>query len=319
MPLLFLKWHFGSPLRSCSWVFIFFMIGDFKSSSIIHFLNSQILNREGDVPFTMVVNRKIIIFLTVMILFLFLISCKQSGDSETMTQTETEETETGDLFDDVLSGANTVDIGATEEREENSEEATANDEETSEEDAELDYAAPECGDSLCTYYETFNSCPEDCDKLEDTTLYDYPSFLDDPIIVVGDDAPSTDVITATVISTYLVTYDITAETKLASEVTDLTSDDLILIGNPCENSAIAELLHYDSESCGGVVTDMNNAVIKLLVYDTNEIIILTGYDNGDTKDASKMLTTDGTYNLNGAEEWVNLNSDGDIVLYFSKN
>src|SRR3989338_6551439 len=269
---------------------------------------------------TMIVNKKIIIFLTLMILLLLLLSCKQSGNSETTT--ETEETETGDLFDDVLSGANTADTDSIneEETEEITEETTDDEQEPSDEDeGEMDYAAPACNDSICTYYETFSSCPEDCDKLEDTTLYDYPSFLDDPIIVVGDDAPSTDVITATVISTYLITHDITAETKLASEVTDLTSDDLILIGNPCENAVIAELLHYDSESCSGIVTDMNNAVIKLLVFENNEIIIITGYDNGDTKDASKMLTTDGTYNLNGAEEWVNLDSDGDIVLYFSKN
>src|SRR3989338_9817555 len=229
----------------------------------------------------MVVNKKIILFLTLLILLLSLLSCKQSGDSETTTRTETEETETGDLFDDVLSGANTIDTGATEENEEETEtsaETTDDDQETSDEDeSEMDYAAPTCDDSICTYYETFSSCPEDCDKLEERTLYDYPAFLDDPIIVVGDDAPSTDVITATVISTYLITHDITAETKLASEVTDLTSDDLILIGNPCENAAIAELLHYDSESCSGIVTDMNNAVIKLLVFESNEIIIITGY------------------------------------------
>ncbi|MBI5003159.1 hypothetical protein HZC31_07270 [Candidatus Woesearchaeota archaeon] len=267
----------------------------------------------------MITKKKTLLFLTLIILLLLLLSCKQKESSESTQKTK--EIETGDLFDDVLSGANTADTDATEEEtQESSEETTSDDQETSdEEDSEIDYAAPACDDSICTYYETFSSCPEDCNKLEDTTLYDYPAFLDDPIIVVGDDAPSTDVITATVISTYLITHDITAETKLASEVTDFTSNDLILIGNPCENAAIAELLHYDSDSCSDVVTDMNNAVIKLLVFENNEIIIITGYDNGDTKDASKMLTTDGTYNLNGAEEWVNLDSDGDINVYFSKN
>ena len=265
----------------------------------------------------MMTNKKTLIFLTFMMLLLLLISCKQKESSES-TQ-ETKETETGDLFDDMLTGANTVDTTSSEEETEESEEMTEDNQETSAEDTELDYPAPACDDSICTYYETFSSCPEDCEKLEETTLYDYPAFLEDPIIVVGNDAPSTDVITATVISTYLVTRDITAETKLASEVTDLYAQDLILIGSPCDNRAIATLLHYDSDSCGGVVTEMNNAVIKLLVFESNEIVIITGYDIGDTKDASKMLTTDGMYNLNGAEEWVNLNNDGDIILYFSKN
>ncbi len=265
-------------------------------------------------------NKRLFVVLLLLIFLLLFASCKKSEDSST-EQTETEETETGDIFDDVLSGANTVQITIDEEESDESSQETINDDqETSdEEDAKIDYAAPSCGDSICTYYETYSSCSEDCEKLEETTLYDYPSFLDDPIIVVGDDAPSIDVITATVISTYLITHDVTAETKLASEITDFTSDDLILIGSPCENNAIAELLHYDSDSCSGVVTEMNNAVIKLLVFDSNEVIIITGYDNSDTKDASAMLTSDGTYNLNGAEESVNLASDGDINVYFSKN
>lgn len=262
-------------------------------------------------------NKKLLVFFIIILLFLLFVSCKKN-EASTETTEQTEPKETGDLFDEVLSGANTANSNEEEQTEESSEETTENQETADEENAEEDYPAPECGDSICTYYETASSCSEDCEKLEETTLYDYPAFLNDPIIVVGDDAPSTDVITATVISTYLITHDITAETKLASEISDFTSDDLILIGSPCENSAIAELLHYDRDSCG-VVTEMNNAVIKLLVFEGNEIIILTGYDKGDTKDASKMLTTDGTYNLNGAEEWINLGNDGSINLYFSKN
>ena len=55
----------------------------------------------------MMTNKKTLIFLTFMMLLLLLISCKQKESSES-TQ-ETKETETDDLFDDVLSGANTAD------------------------------------------------------------------------------------------------------------------------------------------------------------------------------------------------------------------
>ncbi len=257
-------------------------------------------------------NKKVFLFCMVMISLLLIVSCKQKEQST--TETTEQEAQTSDLFDTMLdtTGAATLTI------EETSSDET---EELSDDESIVvseEYAAPYCGDDICTYYETFASCPDDCEKLSETTLYDYPEFLDDPILVVGDDASSTDVITATVISTYLVTHDITAETKLASEISDLYAQDLILIGSPCDNQAIADLLHYTSETCS-VITEMNNAVIKLLVFDTNEIIIITGYDSGDTRDASKMLTTDGTYNLNGAEEWINLDSEGDINLYFSKN
>jgi len=250
----------------------------------------------------------------IMLLFL-LISCKE----KTERSTEAQEEQSDSLFDDILNaptGATIIDASAEETSSEGESVEETSDESTEEKE---DYADPSCGDDICTYYETFASCPDDCEKLSETTLNDYPDFLDDPLLVVGDDASSTDVITATVISTYLVTHDISSETKLASEVSDLYVQDLILIGSPCDNQAIAALLHYDEESCDAVINQQNNAVIKLLVFDTNEIIIITGYDNGDTKDASKMLTTDGTYNLNGAEEWINLDGEGDINIYFSKN
>lgn len=258
--------------------------------------------------------------LSVVILLLFLlVSCKQQEQSSTETTEEGQQTD--DLFDSVLDGTETMTSISEETTSDDTEEEEETLEETSDEttDESEKYAAPSCGDNICTYYETFSSCPDDCEKLVETTLNDYPEFLDEPLLVVGDDASSTDVITATVISTYLVTHDITSETKLASEVTDFTSNDLILIGSPCDNQAIATLLHYDASTCGNIISGMNNAVIKLLVSDTNKIVIITGYDKGDTKDASKMLTTDGAYNLNGAEEWVNLDSDGNINVYFSKN
>jgi hypothetical protein len=260
-------------------------------------------------------NKKIIAIILTLLL-LFLISCKQQDIAVEKPQ-KTENQQTKELFEEVLTGQTITDSEETaEETQEEAEETESEIEQTE----ETDYDAPSCGDDICTYYETHDSCAEDCDKLETTTLFDYPEFLNEPILVVGDEAPTTDVITATVISTYLVANEITPTTKLASEITSFTTDDLILIGSPCDNNAIASLLHYTAETCDDVISSQNNAVIKLLVNPTNEIIIITGYDVGDTKDASKMLTdTTHVYNLNGAEEWVNLDNNGNINMYFSKN
>jgi hypothetical protein len=266
-----------------------------------------------------IMNKKIIAIMLTLLL-LFLISCKQQDIAVEKPQ-KTENQQTKELFEEVLTGQTITDSEETAEetQEESAEEAEETEPtETTEENEE--YGDPICGDDICTYYETHDSCAEDCDKLETTTLFDYPEFLNEPILVVGDEAPTTDVITATVISTYFVANDITPTTKLASEITSFTTDDLILIGSPCDNNAIASLLHYTAETCDDIISSQNNAVIKLLVNPTNEIIIITGYDVGDTKDASKMLTdTTHAYNLNGAEEWINLDSDGDINMYFSKN
>lgn len=267
------------------------------------------------------INKEKIIILLVGIIFLFLIlgACKEKGNSEEDSEKGTEKvSETSRYFDEVLDNSNPTGASAAESdsatKENSADESGGGDEETQV------YAEHTCGDGICTYYETYSSCPDDCKKLVDTTLADYPTFLEDgTILVVGDSASSTDVITATVIGTYLITKGIKTETKLASEVedTDFSATDLILIGSPCDNAAISKLLHYTSETCKDIITQQNNAVIKLIVSDTNEIIIITGYDSGDTKVASAMLTS-AEYNLNGAEEWINLNNNA-INIYFSKN
>ncbi len=251
------------------------------------------------------------------ILFLLLVSCKENRTEDTNSALS-DETSTKNYFDSVLqtniNGAAVAAASMTAEKEgseKESEETTAASEETN-------FAAPECGDMICQYYETYSSCAKDCQKLEETTLGDYPAFLEDVLLVVGNEASSTDVITATLISSYLMANGIDTKTVLASEITDFYKNDIILIGNPCDNQAIAELLHYTDETCLSIISTQNNAVIKLLVFDTNDIIIITGYDAGDTKAASQMLT-DERYNLNGAEEWVNLVSTGDVNVYYSKN
>lgn len=257
--------------------------------------------------------KKGFIILFLILVLLTLGSCKKKETSEQTA--ETTSADQGNLFDNVLNDQSSSSEQTITEETTSSEETT-----TSETETTTEYADPACGDGTCTYYETFSSCPDDCEKLKDTTLFNYPKFLQNgTLLVVGNDAPSTDVITATIIATYLVTKGVSTETKLAGEVSDYDSTDMILIGNPCDNAAIANLLHYSSRNCADVVKEQNNAVIKLLVQSKNEIIIITGHDIGDTKDASEMLTdTTEKYNLNGAEEWVNLAND-EINVYYSRN
>lgn len=265
--------------------------------------------------------KSILLLIGIIFVFLLLSACKEKGNTGEDSEEATDKAgKTSTYFDEILGESNPT-TAVTAESDSNSATEESSEEENVEQDEETqEYAEHTCGDGICTYYETYSSCPDDCEKLIDTTLADYPTFLEDgTLLVVGNSASSTDVITATVISTYLVTKGIKTETKLSSEIedTDFSATDLILIGSPCDNAAISELLHYTSETCKDIITQQNNAVIKLLVSDTNEIIIITGYDSGDTKVASAMLTS-AEYNLNGAEEWVNLNNNA-INIYFSKN
>jgi hypothetical protein len=259
-------------------------------------------------------DKKLFVALVALLLLFGLASCKK--DAEVVLEVE-EEGSVEDYFDTVLEDSPLI---VVEEKDPDLIEEEVDDDEPEdiEEEEKEVYGATECGDDICQYYETYSSCSEDCEKLVDITLGDYPDFLEDVLIVVGDSAPSTDVLTAAVLGTYFVTVDIDSKTILASELEVYDDDDLILIGSPCNNEALVELYHYGVEGCDEIISGQNNAVIKLTVQEDNEIISITGYNAEDTMDASQMLTN-GEYNLNGAEEWINLFSDGTINLYFSKN
>jgi hypothetical protein len=258
--------------------------------------------------------RKLLFVLFIAFLLLFSItSCRDDGDDGITVDVDNGD-DTDDYFDSVL------DDSRNDADDEDSDGGDNADDEVDpdDEDDAVSYGEVECGDGICQYYETHSSCSEDCDELEEITLGDYPDFLEDVIIVIGDEAPSTDALTAAVIGSYLVTVDIDSETILASELSRFDDNDLILIGSPCTNLALAEFYHYDQDSCGDIISDQNNAVIKLNVLDDNEVLTITGYAEDDTLDASQMLTSS-AYNLNGAEEWINMYSDGEINIYYSRN
>ena len=145
---------------------------------------------------------------------------------------------------------------------------------------------PCCGNSVCDLFETYDTCSEDCEE-EDEDLGDFPDFLDDGVLmVIGNKAPATDVISATNLATYLRTKGIEPEIALSDEIDELDND-VILIGRPCDNPFVNEVLDIGEHECGGFLP-VNTAVIKLIEED-NIIIVITGHGPDDIKEAVEFL------------------------------
>ncbi|HLF54481.1 MAG TPA: hypothetical protein VI612_02065 [Candidatus Nanoarchaeia archaeon] len=128
------------------------------------------------------------------------------------------------------------------------------------------------------------------------TISDYPTFFVEngkfqAIYVVGEESPSLDVVSATVISTALAKYpNVTTDigtARLDIEIADITKKDAIVIGSPCENKAAAQL-EGNPEPC---YKDLGGSAgyIKLFEKGGNVQLLITGFTAEDRHAAAKFL------------------------------
>ncbi|GEM_PF-6679249 len=158
-------------------------------------------------------------------------------------------------------------------------------------------------------------------------LRDYPNFLIQDgvfkgVLVIGDKAPSADVISITDIAMSL-SYSVgnggypiaIGETKLASELDNIKSKNAILVGSPCINKGIADLFpKFDSSKCvddhtySGILK--NKGIILVVENNGNMQIIVTGYSQTNINHASKVLLNYKYYKLEGNS--IIINEDGTV-------
>lgn len=112
-----------------------------------------------------------------------------------------------------------------------------------------------------------------------------------PIYVVGDDAPSLDVVAATVLSTALAKYpNITTEvgtSTLDSEITDITDENAIVIGSPCEMSTAA-MLQGNPKPCYKHLA-ASTGHIRLYEHNNKYQLLITGLTEEDRHEAALFL------------------------------
>ncbi|MBI2660182.1 hypothetical protein HYX07_03395 [Candidatus Woesearchaeota archaeon] len=121
-------------------------------------------------------------------------------------------------------------------------------------------------------------------------LSDFPDiFIDDGsfngVIVVGNQAPSSDVIAQSNLVQYLVGYtgkSLVGTTKLSSEINDMQQN-IISIGSPCNNLISAEIMN-NPEPCNKELAE-GKAYIKIFSYEGHTHMVIAGYSDKDTRQA----------------------------------
>jgi hypothetical protein len=128
-------------------------------------------------------------------------------------------------------------------------------------------------------------------------ISDYPFMfirgdVFDPVYVIGEESPSEDVIIATVFSTAISKYpEYSVEVGTAvldSEVDDVKKLNAIVIGNPCINSAAAELEGNPSFCYEGL--EGGKAYAKLFFNNGKWQLLITGVSSEDRMKMAEFLT-----------------------------
>ncbi|PIN74717.1 hypothetical protein COV18_05855 [Candidatus Woesearchaeota archaeon CG10_big_fil_rev_8_21_14_0_10_37_12] len=147
------------------------------------------------------------------------------------------------------------------------------------------------------------------------TISDYPSFFVQDnkfkaVYVIGEEAESLDVVSATEISTALAKYPnltITIGTsKLDSEITDIKTYNAIVIGSPCDNRAAYDL-QGNPDPCyknlGG-----SSGYIELYSNNGRTQLLITGLTAEDRYAAAKFLATKTLTSLNTKQYIISTNT-----------
>ncbi len=137
--------------------------------------------------------------------------------------------------------------------------------------------------------------------------------------VVGEEAPSLDVISATIISTSLARFEnVTTEvgtSTLDTEIVDIRKYNAIVVGNPCENRAAAQLLN-NPEPC---FKDLAGSVGYIKLFESNGRVqlLITGLDEKDRHAAAKFLAEKNFASIKTKEYIVQSNS-GSVPAFFEQ-
>lgn len=118
----------------------------------------------------------------------------------------------------------------------------------------------------------------------------YPSFFKDKtvFIVVGDTAHVSDVEAATDISVALNNQGIKTIAKLASEISDITQVNAIVMGNPC-NNAITAKLFGNPVQCSTFINE-GKGIIQMFSYPSGTVaIVVAGIDPTSARNVAKMV------------------------------
>jgi hypothetical protein len=126
-------------------------------------------------------------------------------------------------------------------------------------------------------------------------LGDFPDmFSSSTIIVVGNQAPASDVVSATYIVNSLGGD---VKSVLSSEISDITSQNIISVGNACNNPITAEIIGNPANCSAGLAEGVGRAA---LYKNGNKIaLVIDGYSVVDVRRTAKLIGEE-PYRLSGS-------------------
>ncbi|MBI2549102.1 S-layer protein [Candidatus Woesearchaeota archaeon] len=159
-------------------------------------------------------------------------------------------------------------------------------------------------------------------QVDGADLHDYPDlfFADghfNGLLVVGDYANAADVVGVTYVALSLQAYSNTAinveAVRLASEITNVSAQNLIVVGGPCINTVAAELMDYPVPCTKGFSQGMGS--IQLYEHPNGNIAILVaGLEAIDTKRAALVLAKYDQYQISGTNVEVTTSTEPQILI-----
>ncbi|PIN78819.1 hypothetical protein COV16_05490, partial [Candidatus Woesearchaeota archaeon CG10_big_fil_rev_8_21_14_0_10_34_8] len=89
--------------------------------------------------------------------------------------------------------------------------------------------------------------------------------------------------------------------KLDTEVSSVTSKNIVAVGGPCANSVVAELMGNPSDCAGAMGIESGQALIKMYENGDYVALVVAGQDAMDTRLAAQILSNWEDYDLSGDE------------------
>jgi len=170
-----------------------------------------------------------------------------------------------------------------------------------------------CGNNACDFGESCSDCEEDCGLCaEITDLDDYPGFLSGTVyIIVGTKGSGVEVFAASSIANSLTVKGKNVETKFTTDISIIGEKDSIFIGGPCTDPIIQDF--FGLSDCTDFL-EPDQAVIKVVEENGNDVIFVSGRTSADTKAAAEVLKDYGKYNLKGGEVMIDSSGSSPKII-----
>lgn len=152
------------------------------------------------------------------------------------------------------------------------------------------------------------------------SLQDYPDIFVknnnlEVTLIVGDLATASDTIGAVEIAVALQSEFFTnsnVKAVLASEIENIDSQNLIVVGGPCANSVAAELMNYPLDCTSPI--QPNTGIINIYDFGKTSTILVAGSSATDTRRASTVLANYQDFDIPNSDSMDIINKQEKKVL-----